>query len=574
MKRLHGIAAARGYAIGPAFRYQGGTLRVEAATAADSQQQLARSAAAVEEAAGQMHALIQRARAELAASEVGIFEAQLLMLEDPELHSGIRSLILDQHLTAEYAVQQAAEHHAQALEGLQDAYFKARAADVRDVARRIVRNLLGVKSTDLGGLERPCIVLARDLAPSDTLTMDRSKVLGFCVVEGSAVSHTAILARSLGIPAVVGSDAEILRIPDGSQLVVDGSRGEVVIEPTASLIQEYAKRAEASAASARAAAARCREPAVTADGRKVEVVANIGSLADARAAIENGAEGVGLLRTEFLYLERTSLPDESEQCRVYRDILEVFGRLPVILRTVDIGGDKPIPYLGLTREANPFLGVRGLRLSLARPDLFNPQIRAALQAGTGHNLKVMFPMVSVLEEVLAARRLMETCRDELRGEGKPCAETIEIGIMVEVPSAAMLAEQIAPAVDFFSIGTNDLTQYTMASDRTNPGVTHLADGFSPAVLKLIDLVVQGAHRHGKWVGVCGELGGEPAAIPILLGLGLDEFSMNAQTIPLAKEVLRGLSVPACQAVARQALQLNTAAQVRDLIVQVFPQTSV
>jgi len=302
----------------------------------------------------------------------------------------------------------------------------------------------------------------------------------------------------------------------------------------------------------------------------VEVVANIGNIDDARTAFANGAEGVGLLRTEFLYLERQILPDEAEQAKAYGSILDVFGSQPVVLRTLDIGGDKAIPYLNLPTESNPFLGVRGLRLCLRRPDLFKPQLRAALRASAGHNLKIMFPMVTAIDEVRAARQMLDSCREELHREGKPVAQEIEVGMMVEVPAAAIMAEVFAPHVDFFSIGTNDLTQYALAADRTNPALASLASAFSPAVFTLIDWVIQAAHRHGKWVGVCGELAGEPLAIPILLGLELDEFSMNSPTIPLAKQVLRKLTTAECKDLARRALLLGNSQEIQRLVQEDLP----
>jgi phosphoenolpyruvate-protein phosphotransferase len=378
------------------------------------------------------------------------------------------------------------------------------------------------------------------------------------------------LARGLGIPAVVGCGAELVKIAAGTELVLDGTAGEVLVSPTQQVLKQYRAKSSALEASLTEANAQRHQPAITQDGRQLEVVANIGGLSAARSAVESGAEGVGLLRTEFLYLERQSLPDEEEQTRAYQAILDVFEQKPVVLRTLDIGGDKAIPYLGLPQESNPFLGVRGLRLCLRRSDLFKPQLRAALRASVGHNLKIMFPMVAAVDEVRRARDALNECRDELLREGKPVAEKIEVGIMVEVPSAAILAAEFASLVDFFSIGTNDLTQYTLAADRTNPELAGLANAFSPAVLRLIDQVIQAAHNARKWVGVCGELAGEPLALPILLGLGLDEFSMNPPAIPLAKQVLRRLNARACQDLAREALTESCAQDVKDLVVGSFP----
>ena len=570
MKRIQGIAAARGYAIGPAYIHRPARLEVERRSVEDAPAELRRLDAALAAAEAQLQLTIERARLEMPAEEAAIFEAHAMMLKDPSLLGAIRKTITDEKLNAEFAVQQAAEHFAGQLEALDDEYLKARAADVRDVGRSVLRMLLGAGTTALDKLASPCIVVAQDLAPSDTVMLDKRMVLGFCTAEGSGTSHTAILARTLGIPAVVGAGTGILSIEDGTALIVDGSAGEVLLDAPADVIEEYRSRDRSLASSHQEAQKHAHEPAITVDGRRLEVVANIGSVADASRAVQNGAEGVGLLRTEFLYLERASLPDEAEQTAAYSTILQAFGSRPVVLRTLDIGGDKAIAYLNMPQESNSFLGTRGLRLCLRRPDLFRPQLRAALRASAGQNLKIMFPMVAAIEEVLQARAVLDECRDELRREGVPFAERIETGIMIEVPSAAILAERFAPHVDFFSIGTNDLTQYTLAADRTNPALAYLTSAFSPAVLRLIDGVIRAAHAHGKWAGVCGELAGEPLALPILLGMGLDEFSMNAPAIPLAKQTLRRLDARLCADLAQRCLGQDDAQSVQKLVLEEYP----
>ena len=563
MKSIRGIAAARGYAIGPVVHFHAADLRIERQSASDPQHEAKRLDEALSRAERDVAGVIENARRDSATESAAIFEAQLLMLQDPELLSSIRKSIQSDGVTAEFAIQQATEHYAQALESMPEPYFRARAVDVRDVARRVLRILLNVVSSDLTVLEAPAIVLAQDLAPSDTVTMDKRNVLGLCTVEGSETSHTAILARGLGIPAVVGAGAELLTIPIGAEIILDGIAGEVLVEPAQAQRKEYERKRLDFAAHLDDALARCHEPAITLDGRRVEVVANIGSLEGARQARLRGAEGVGLLRTEFLYMDRTSLPSEEEQYEIYTDLFAEFGELPIVVRTSDIGGDKSIPYLNLTKELNPFLGMRGLRLALAQADrLFKPQLRAVLRAGHGRDLRIMFPMLSTVAELRAARRILEACSQELIRERKPMAERLQVGIMVEVPAAALMADVLATEVDFFSIGTNDLTQYTLAADRTNPNVAGLASAFSPAVLRLINNVISEGHKHGKWVGVCGELAGELLAIPILLGMGLDEFSMNPQTIPDAKQLMRGLNAQrvrgACSASAGDGLARRSA----------------
>lgn len=570
MRKLQGLAASRGIAIGPAFQFRRADLQFDRRTVDDWSGEWNRCVLALDAARDQLGQVRAKAAAESGAQEAAIFEAHALMLEDPELQDTIRTRIETERCNAEAALLDATEEYAQALEALDDEYLSARAADVRDVATRVLRILLDVSETPTAGLARPSIILADDLTPSDTVMLDKSLVLGFCTVGGGATSHTAILARSLGLPAVVGAGDEVLDIEDGARLILDGTEGGLLVEPDEATVSHYVEERRVARVMLEQAQARAHQPAITRDGRRVEVAANIGNVAGARAAVDAGAEGVGLLRTEFLYLERAALPDEEEQYRAYRAILDVFDRLPVILRTLDIGGDKELPYLDLPDEMNPFLGLRAIRLCLARPELFRPQLRAALRAGAGHELKIMFPMVATVDEVRRARALLEECRAELLAEDRPVAEDVEVGIMVETPSAVVMADQLARVVDFFSIGTNDLSQYTMAADRTNADVAGLASGFQPAVLRLVRDVIAAAHAEGKWVGMCGELAGEPLAIPVLLGLGLDEFSMNPPAIPLAKRILRALTVEETQAVAKEALELDSPQAIRALVRERVP----
>jgi phosphoenolpyruvate-protein phosphotransferase len=534
----------------------------------------ARFEAALETAREQLADVYAKAEAECGAEQAAIFQAHALMLEDPELLDAVRKAIEGQCVNAESALNDAAEMYAQMLEALDDEYLSARAADVRDVATRVLCILLDVAESPCAGLTVPSIILARDLTPSDTVLLDKSLVLGFCTAAGGATSHTAILARGLGLPAVVGVGPDVLEIPDSATLVLDGSDGTLLVEPDEETVAEYRARQAAAATVLAQARERAHEPTFSRDGHRVEVVANIGNVEGAQAALEAGAEGVGLLRTEFLYLERDHLPDEEEQCLAYRAIVDVFGDQPVILRTLDIGGDKELPYLDLPQEMNPFLGLRAIRLCLAQPDLFRPQLRAALRAGAGRNLKLMFPMVATAAEVQAARAVLEECRAQLLTEGQPVAQEMEIGIMVEIPAAALMADHLAAQVDFFSIGTNDLSQYTLAADRTNAQVAPLATGFQPAVLRLVRDVIAAAHAQGKWVGLCGELAGEPLAIPILLGLGLDEFSMNPPAIPLSKQIIRALTLDEAREVAQAALELDSPEAVQTLVREMVPAANV
>jgi len=574
MKSLQGIAASRGIAIGPAFQFRRADLCFERHVVEDPAAEWARFEAALVMAQEQLAEVYAKAETESGAEQAAIFQAHVLMLDDPELLQAVRTSIEEQGLNAEAALGDAAEMYAEMLEALDDEYLSARAADVRDVATRVLRILLGVAESPTAGLDVPSVILARDLTPSDTVLLDKSLVLGFCTAEGGATSHTAILARGLGLPAVVGAGPDVLDVPDGTEVALNGSDGVLLVAPDAETVAGYRMRQMAVDTVLAKAREHAREPALTQDGHRVEVVANIGNVEGAQVALEVGAEGVGLLRTEFMYLEQAHLPTEEAQYQAYRAIVEAFSDLPVVLRTLDVGGDKELPYLDLPDEVNPFLGVRAIRLCLARPELFRPQLRAVLRAGAAGNLKVMFPMVATVTEVRQARAMLEACRAELLVEGQAVAERVEVGIMVEIPAAAVMADRLAAEVDFFSIGTNDLSQYTMAADRTNAELTALASGFQPAVLRLVRDVIAAAHAQGKWVGLCGELAGEPLAVPILLGLGLDEFSMNPPAIPLAKQIIRSLTMDEAREVAQAALSLDSAEEVRALVRQRVPSATV
>ncbi len=570
MKRLTGISASRGICIGPAYPFIRQELRVESYCIENAQDEIIRLNNAIDKAKEQISQIYQIALGESSKADAEIFQAHRMILEDPELLKEVKAKIEKDSTCAEFAMMTTAQSFSDMMAAMQDEYFKARATDIMDVGNRVLRILLGVAETPTADLKEPSVITADDLTPSDTVMLDKSLVLGFCTVRGSSTSHTAILARGLGIPAVAGSGAEIMKVSKGTTIILDGTHAEALIDPDDATIANYRQRIETANTIHNAAMKQAHEPAITKDGVRLEVVANIGNVEGARAAIENGAEGVGLLRTEFLYLERSSVPTEEEQYQAYKAILDVFGKLPVILRTLDVGGDKEIAYLDLAAESNSFLGQRALRLCLVRPDIFKPQLRAALRAGVGNNLKIMFPMVATAQEVRDARKVLDECTAELKAEKQAFAENIEIGIMVEIPSAALVADQLAKEVDFFSIGTNDLSQYTMAADRTNPKVAALSNAFFPAVLRLIRDVIKAAHAEGKWVGMCGELAGEPLAAPILLGLGLDEFSVNPPVVPLIKQILRGLTAAEMKSIANEALNLESPKQIEDYVKEKVP----
>lgn len=556
METLKGVGASPGVAIGPAFVFQAEDLSFDPERVGDAQAEAQRAESALQRAGEQLAAIYDKVLKENGEEQAAIFDAQMQMLADPELVESIRKSILDGKHNAEQALMQTSEHYAQTLEALEDEYFRARAADVRDVARRALRVLLGRPQADVT-LRQPSIVVARELTPSDTVRLERRMLLGFCTAEGGATSHTAILAKALALPAVVGAGAAALAVTAGQALILDGRSGEIIVDPDEATRKSFEQQQQVEKDRGALELAAASRPATTKDGRQVEVVANVGSLEDAENAIKSGAEGIGLLRTEFLYLERQSAPDEDEQYKAYRAIFDVMGARPVVIRTIDVGGDKELPYIDLGHEDNPFLGWRAIRMCLDNPDFFKIQLRAILRAAVGHDVRIMFPMIATVQEVKKARALLDEARDELKQTGQACGERIQVGIMIEIPAAAMMADKFIGVVDFFSIGTNDLTQYTLAVERTNKKVAHLSNALDPAVLRLIARVIDEGHKGGVWVGMCGELAGEPLALPVLLGLGLDEFSMAPALVPHAKALIRESDTAACQKLAREVLDLPT-----------------
>ncbi|WP_091187732.1 phosphoenolpyruvate--protein phosphotransferase [Paenibacillus catalpae] len=577
--KIKGIAASEGYAIGRAviLREEVVPEGISYIEAGEEAAELTRFDSAVASARGELEALLDRMKADGREKESEIFEAHLMLLEDEELIGAAQERIRSQRYKAEAAMNEAGEEVADMLAALDDEYLRERAADVRDVSRRVIRKLGnrsesdGLQASSAAANEKS-ILFAFDLTPSDTAQLDPSVIGGFVTAAGGRTSHSAIIARSVGIPAIVGAGEGALHIENGQLIIVDGAAGLVLVDPKDEELARY-QALQQQAAGKRALLDQYRgQPSVSADGHQVELVANIGSVQDARQAQELGAEGVGLFRTEFLYMGRPDLPTEEEQFKAYKEAAEAFGPgSPIVIRTMDIGGDKELPSLQLEKEDNPFLGYRAIRICLDRPDLFKTQLRAVLRASAHGNLKIMFPMIATLGEWRQATALLEQAKQELRSENIAFNEQIEAGIMIEIPAAAQMADRFAREVDFFSIGTNDLVQYTMAADRMNPKLGYLSDPLHPPVLRLIDRVIRAAHKENKWVGMCGEMAGTPVALPILLGMGLDEFSMSASAVLPARALLSRLHRSKLASLSEAVLDLDDAEAVRSYVEKHVPE---
>ena len=537
---IAGVAASEGVSVGPVFVHARRELEPERENISkdEVEEELARLQSAVEAVVKKLSQTAERLRESGSEKEAGIFDAHVEMAEDPEFHSEVEERVRSLE-SPEAAVLAVGEEYAGMFAEMEDEYMAARADDVRDVASQIAADLMGSNAAGLEMLEEPSVILARNLAPSDTVRIPKGMALGFVIAEGSKTSHVSIMARSFGIPAVVGVGAMLEEAFEAEVVALDGGEGYAVADPDPDTLVEFERKQEAIAEEQAVLEEFKHVEARTRDGQRIEVAVNIGSAEEAESALEWGAEGVGLFRTEFLFMERPELPSEEEQYGAYRKVAEAFGERPVIIRTLDVGGDKDLPGVDQPEEENPFLGWRGIRMCLDVPELFKPQLRAILRAASHGNLKIMFPMIVDTVEVRAAKEVTQECRGELETEGTQFGE-IEIGVMVETPAAAIRAADLAPEVSFFSIGTNDLVQYTLAADRGNERLRRLQSAEHPAVLDLIGRTCEAAREAGIWVGVCGETAGEPAMIPKLIELGVTELSMSAPSIPRAKRVLSEL----------------------------------
>ena len=564
---ISGIPASPGIVFGKALVLKEEKIVLDTTKITDDQveAEVARFYEGRNAAVEQLNSIKDRAFASLGEEKAAIFEGHLMILEDEELEEEILDYLRSHNVNASVAASKIIDQQVAMLSEIDDEYLKERAGDIRDIGNRLIKNILGMPIVDLGDINEESILVAYDLTPSETAQLNLEKVLGFITDIGGRTSHTSIMARSLELPAIVGTNNVTEQVNTGDFLILDAVNNRIYINPTQAQIDEL-KALQAKLAEEKAELAKLKDlPAITLDGHKVDVVANIGTIRDCDGANRNGAEGVGLYRTEFLFMDRDQLPTEEEQFIAYKEVVEAMDGRLVVLRTMDIGGDKDLPYLDLPKEMNPFLGWRAIRIALDRREILHAQLRAVLRASAFGKLAVMFPMIISVEEIRELKSVMEILKAELRTEGKAFDENIQIGVMVETPSAAVNAKFLAKEVDFFSIGTNDLTQYTLAVDRGNELISHLYNPMQPSVLSLIKQVIDASHTEGKWTGMCGELAGDEHATLLLLGMGLDEFSMSAISVPRIKKLIRNVNFQDAKALADKALQQPTAAQIERLI---------
>ena len=560
--RIQGISGSRGVAVGNVYKYIQEEIVIPDYEVTDDQveAEIGKFASAMAATLKQLDTIRQKALVDMGADEAAIFEAHMQIAQDPSLSDGIKSLVEDSKMNVVAATAQTIETFAAIFIGMDDPYMRERGADIKDIGDRLMRNMLGMNPRGLSHISGEVIIVAHDLAPSDTASLDKNVVKGIVTAAGGPTSHAAIMARTLEIPAVMGV-GDIESFTDDVRAVVLGTDGEVITEPSDEEWERYTKEAVAFQDELKRLKDSANLEAVTKDGHHVDLFGNIGKFKDADHALTMGAQGIGLYRTEFLYMENDELPTEEVQFEQYKQVAESMKGQPVIIRTMDIGGDKELKCLDLPEEMNPFLGYRAIRISLNRPDIFKVQLRALLRASAFGDIHIMYPMIASVEEVKAANAMLDECKEELIAEGVAFNKDIKVGIMIEVPAAAVISPILAKYVDFFSIGTNDLCQYTLAVDRMNEAIGNLYQPLHPAVLRLIKHVIDASHEQGKFTGMCGELAGDPVSTMILLGLGLDEFSMTASSIPLIKNILRSVTKAECEEFAQKALTMDTAEEI-------------
>ena len=556
-KTLKGIAASDGIAIAEAYRLVEPDLSFSKTSVTDVDAEIARFKKAVEESTKELEAVRDKAKETLGEDEAQVFDAHLLFLSDPEFTGAIETEIKDEKINAEAALDDTAQKYIAIFEGMTDnAYMQERAADVRDVSKRLMAHLLGKKLPDPASIDHEVVVIAHDLTPSDTAQLNKKYVKGFVTDIGGRTAHSAIMARSLEIPAVVGTETITSDVKDGEMVIADGLDGDVLINPTDAEVKEYTEKGEAFAKRKAEWKKLKDEPSVTANGKHFTIAANIGTPDDMEGVKENGAEAIGLYRTEFLYMDSSDFPTEEEQFKAYKTVLEGMDGKQVVIRTCDIGGDKHLDYWDLPEEMNPFLGVRAIRLSMQNPDIFRTQLRALLRASAYGKLGIMFPMIGTLDELRKAKKILAEEKADLVKKGVKIGDDLQVGMMIEVPAAAVLADQFAKEVDFFSIGTNDLIQYTMAADRGNDNVSYLYQPYNPSVLRLIKHTIDGAHENGIWCGMCGEAAGDDIMFPILLSMGLDEYSMSATSILRIRSLMKKINTEDIKELANEACDVS------------------
>lgn len=567
-KTLKGIAASDGIAVAPAYLLVEPDLSFSKTSVSDVDAEVARFKKVVEESTKELEKVRDKAKESLGAEEAQVFDAHLLFLSDPEFTGAIETEIKDQKVNAEAALDETAQKFITIFEGMTDnAYMQERAADVRDVSKRIMAHLLGEKLPDPAAIDHEVVVVAYDLTPSDTAQLNKKYVKGFVTDIGGRTAHSAIMARSLEIPAVVGTESITKDVKDGDMLIADGLDGDAIVNPTDAQVEEYTKKGEAFAKQKEEWKKLKNEPSVTADNKKFIIAANIGTPNDMKGVKENGAEAIGLYRTEFLYMNSKDFPSEEAQFDAYKEVIEDMDGKQTIIRTCDIGGDKHLDYWDLPEEMNPFLGVRAIRLSMQYKDIFRTQLRALLRASAYGPLGIMFPMIGTLAELREAKQILAEEKDKLVKEGVKVGDDLQVGMMIEVPAAAVLADQFAKEVDFFSIGTNDLIQYTMAADRGNDNVSYLYQPYNPSVLRLIKHTIDGAHENGIWCGMCGEAAGDDIMFPILLSMGLDEYSMSATSILRIRSLMKKINTEDIKELANKACFVSETADENKKLVE-------
>ncbi|MEK4802719.1 phosphoenolpyruvate--protein phosphotransferase [Oceanobacillus sp. FSL K6-0118] len=565
MTHINGIAASSGIAIAKAYQLVTPDLSFEKKTIDNPSVEIERLNQALETSKSELERIKEHTKNSLGDEHAEIFSAHLLILNDPEMINPMKDKIKENNVMAETALEDVTTMFIEMFQNMDNEYMRERAADIKDVTKRVMAHLLGVTFPDPALINEEVIVIAQDLTPSDTAQLNRQYVKGFATDIGGRTSHSAIMARSLEIPAVVGTKNVTTSVNQSDMVIIDGIEGKVIIQPSEEELTSYREKQNSFRKQQEEWAKLKDEPTFSKEGEQVELVANIGTPNDIDGVLNNGGEGVGLYRTEFLYMGKSELPSEEEQFEAYKTVLERMDGKPVVVRTLDVGGDKELSYLNLPKEMNPFLGFRAIRFCLENEAVFRPQLRALLRASAYGNLKIMFPMIATLEEFRQAKSILLDEKKSLKADGVKVSEDIEVGIMVEIPSTAVTAKQFAKEVDFFSIGTNDLIQYTMAADRMNERVSYLYQPYHPAILNLVNNVIQAAHKEGKWTGMCGEMAGDPIAIPILLGLGLDEFSMSATSILPARTQIKNLSKKDISKHKEQILSMRTADEVVEFI---------